>query len=108
MSKNAKESLNQFLNLEENLYGFRSEISPFYPGTIYDGGELGYSLAVAMGAVLDNEDLTAVVILGDGECETGCISAAWKSIKCLGKKEDTYYQSLILMNIVWVEDLCCL
>ena len=86
MSKNAKESLNQFLNLEENLYGFRSEISPFYPGTIYDGGELGYSLAVAMGAVLDNEDLTAVVILGDGECETGCISAAWKSIKCLGKK----------------------
>ena len=84
--QNAKESLNQFLNLEENLYGFRSEISPFYPGTIYDGGELGYSLAVAMGAVLDNEDLTAVVILGDGECETGCISAAWKSIKCLGKK----------------------
>lgn len=81
-----EDALKEFLNLEKNILGIRSEIGPFYPGTIYDGGELGYSLAVAMGAVLDNEDLTVVVVLGDGECETGCISAAWNSIKCLGTR----------------------
>lgn len=86
MSSNPKEAMKQFLNLEKNILGIRSEIGPFYPGTIYDGGELGYSLAVAMGAVLDDEELTAVVIIGDGECETGCLSGSWNSIKCLGTK----------------------
>ena len=86
MSDNLKEAINQFLNMEKNIPGIRSEIGPFFPGSIYDGGELGYSLAVAMGAVLNDEELTAVVIIGDGECETGCLAGAWNSIKCLGTK----------------------
>lgn len=80
------EQLKGFVNIEKLVEGFRSEIGPLYPGTIYDGGELGYSLAVAMGAVLNNEDIVAISIIGDGECETGCLSASWNSIKCLGNK----------------------
>lgn len=80
------ERLIGFVNIEKRIEGIRSEIGPFYPGTIYDGGELGYSLATAMGAILNNESLIAMTIIGDGECETGCLSATWNSIKCLGKK----------------------
>ncbi len=78
--------MEQFVNIEHQICGMRSEINPFYPGTIYDGGELGYSYAVAMGAALNNEDLITVSVIGDGEAETGCLSATWKSLHCLGKK----------------------
>ena len=56
----------------------RTENSPFLPGLIYDGGELGYSLPVAFGSILDHPDLLSVCIIGDGEFETGTISAAWR------------------------------
>ncbi|HSW48462.1 MAG TPA: phosphoketolase [Candidatus Saccharimonadales bacterium] len=58
-------------------YGFSSHASPEMPGLILEGGELGYSLASAYGAVLDNPDLLAVCLIGDGEAETGAIAAAW-------------------------------
>lgn len=55
----------------------RTEVNPFMPGTIYDGGELGYSLAVAIGAVMDAPNTLCVCIIGDGEAETGTLSASW-------------------------------
>ncbi len=58
-------------------YGFSSHSTPEIPGTILEGGELGYSLSSAYGAVLDNPDLLAVTLIGDGEAETGAIAAAW-------------------------------
>ncbi len=58
-------------------YGFSSHCSPEVPGAILEGGELGYSLASAYGAVLDNPDLIAACLIGDGEAETGAIAAAW-------------------------------
>ncbi len=58
-------------------YGFSSHCSPETPGLILEGGELGYSLASAYGAVLDNPDLLAVCLVGDGEAETGAIAAGW-------------------------------
>ncbi len=58
-------------------YGFSSHASPESPGLILEGGELGYSLGSAYGAVLDNPDLLAVCLIGDGEAETGAIAAAW-------------------------------
>lgn len=58
-------------------YGFSSHASPEIPGLMLEGGELGYSLSSAYGAVLDNPDLLAVCLVGDGEAETGAIAAAW-------------------------------
>ncbi|HYK08674.1 MAG TPA: phosphoketolase [Candidatus Eisenbacteria bacterium] len=58
-------------------YGFSSHSNPEAPGLILEGGELGYSLATAYGAILDNPDLLAVCMIGDGEAETGPINTAW-------------------------------
>jgi len=58
-------------------YGFPSHSSPATPGVILEGGELGYSLSTSYGAVLDNPDLIAVTLVGDGENETAASSAAW-------------------------------
>ncbi len=58
-------------------YGFTSHVSPEVPGAILEGGELGYSLSSAFGAVMDNPDLLAACLIGDGEAETGAIAAAW-------------------------------
>ncbi len=58
-------------------YGFPSHSSPATPGVILEGGELGYSLASSYGAVLDNPDLIAVNLIGDGEAETGALATAW-------------------------------
>ena len=64
--------------VHECLQRIRTEISPYMPGTVYDGGELGYSLPVSFGAVTDFPDRIAVCIIGDGEFETGTISSAWR------------------------------
>ncbi len=58
-------------------YGFPSHSSPATPGVILEGGELGYSLATAYGAVLDNPDVIAACLVGDGEAETGALATAW-------------------------------
>lgn len=67
-------------------YGFSSHCSPETPGLILEGGELGYSLASAYGAVLDNPDLLAVCLIGDGEAETGAIAAGWHINKLVDPK----------------------
>lgn len=61
--------------------GFNSHLSPEMPGVILEGGELGYSLATAYGAVLDNPDMIAACLIGDGEAETGAIATAWHANK---------------------------
>lgn len=61
----------------KDFCSIRTEVNPFYPGTIYDGGELGYSLAVAFGSVLDKPHSLCVCIIGDGEAETGTLAASW-------------------------------
>ncbi len=58
-------------------YGFPSHSSPATPGTILEGGELGYSLSTAYGAVLDNPDLIAACLVGDGEFETATMATSW-------------------------------
>lgn len=58
-------------------YGFPSHSNPGTPGAILEGGELGYSLSTASGAVLDNPDLIATCLVGDGEAETGPTATAW-------------------------------
>src|SRR3954466_12247731 len=63
--------------------GFPSHLGPMVPGTIHEGGELGYALATAFGAALDNPDLIAACIGGDGEAETGPTAGAWHSNKFL-------------------------
>ncbi len=58
-------------------YGFPSHSNPEAPGVILEGGELGYALATAYGAVLDNPDLLVACVIGDGEAETGATATAW-------------------------------
>lgn len=76
--RNKKEVLFDIDNIHKCLSEIRTEIGPFFPGTIYDGGELGYSLPVAFGSVIDSPDLLTVCIVGDGEFETGTISSSWR------------------------------
>ena len=63
--------------------GFPSHVAPIVPGTIHEGGELGYALATGFGAALDNPDLIVAAIIGDGEAETGPTAGAWHSNKFL-------------------------
>lgn len=63
--------------------GFASHLTAHIPGSIHEGGELGYCLSVAFGSVFDNPDLITTCIIGDGEAETGPLSTSWNSIKYL-------------------------
>lgn len=67
--------------------GFPSHTNPGTPGAILEGGELGYCLATAYGAVLDNPSLIAVCVVGDGEAESGPLAASWHSNKYLNPAE---------------------
>ena len=68
--------------------GVSSHVAPETPGSIHEGGELGYSLSHAAGAVLDNPDLIAACVVGDGEAETGPLATSWNINKFLNKKTD--------------------
>src|ERR1700742_4643583 len=68
--------------------GIPSHVSPECPGSMHEGGELGYSLSYAFGAVFDNPDLIAACIVGDGEAETGPLATSWHSNKFLNSKKD--------------------
>lgn len=69
-------------------YGYPSHSNPGAPGAILEGGELGYSLAVSFGSVLDNPELVTVCLVGDGESETGPLAAAWQANKLLSPITD--------------------
>src|SRR5437868_11092433 len=68
--------------------GIPSHVAPQTPGSINEGGELGYSLVHAYGAVFDNPDLIAACVIGDGEAETGPLAASWHSNKFLNAVRD--------------------
>lgn len=66
-----RKGLNNLITGFSTPGGFPSHINAQVPGSIHEGGELGYALSVAFGAVMDNKDLIVPVIVGDGEAETG-------------------------------------
>jgi xylulose-5-phosphate/fructose-6-phosphate phosphoketolase len=68
--------------------GIPSHAAPETPGSIHEGGELGYSLAHAYGAVFDNPDLLSCCVIGDGEAETGALATSWHSNKFLNPERD--------------------
>lgn len=78
--------------------GFPSHIYPGLPGTIHEGGELGYALATSFGAVLDNPDLIVACIVGDGEAETGPTATAWHSTKFIDPKESGAVLPIVHIN----------
>ena len=78
--------------------GIPSHASPETPGSINEGGELGYSLMHAYGAVLDNPDLLAACVIGDGEAETGPLAASWHSNKFLNPVRDGVVLPILHLN----------
>lgn len=78
--------------------GVPSHVAPETPGSIHEGGELGYSLAHAFGAVLDNPDLIAVCVVGDGEAETGPLATSWHGNKFLNRKTDGIVLPILHLN----------
>ena len=78
--------------------GAPSHCAPETPGSINEGGELGYSIAHAFGAVFDNPDLIATVVVGDGEAETGPLATSWQSNKFLNPVTDGAVLPILHLN----------
>ncbi|HLY18406.1 MAG TPA: phosphoketolase family protein [Bryobacteraceae bacterium] len=78
--------------------GIPSHVAPETPGSIHEGGELGYSLLHAYGAVFDNPDLIACCVVGDGEAETGSLAASWHSNKFLNPARDGAVLPILHLN----------
>ncbi|MEG2351599.1 MAG: phosphoketolase family protein [Bacilli bacterium] len=78
--------------------GVSSHVAPETPGSIHEGGELGYSLSHAYGAVLDNPDLIAVCVVGDGEAETGPLATSWHGNKFINKNTDGVVLPILHLN----------
>ena len=78
--------------------GIPSHASPETPGSIHEGGELGYSLLHAYGAVFDNPDLIACCVVGDGEAETGALATSWHSNKFLNAARDGAVLPILHLN----------
>jgi xylulose-5-phosphate/fructose-6-phosphate phosphoketolase len=78
--------------------GIPSHAAPETPGSIHEGGELGYALVHAYGAVFDNPDLIACCVIGDGEAETGALAASWHSNKFLNPVTDGAVLPILHLN----------
>src|SRR5688572_3911812 len=78
--------------------GIPSHASPECPGSIHEGGELGYSLSHAFGAAFDNPDLIVACVVGDGEAETGPLATAWHSNKFLDPRTDGAVLPILHLN----------
>ncbi|MFT5301386.1 MAG: xylulose-5-phosphate/fructose-6-phosphate phosphoketolase [Mariniblastus sp.] len=78
--------------------GIPSHVAPETPGSIHEGGELGYSLSHAFGAVFDNPDLIAACVIGDGEAETGPLATSWHSNKFLNPITDGVVLPILHLN----------
>ena len=78
--------------------GIPSHVAPETPGSIHEGGELGYSLSHAYGAVFDNPDLIAACVVGDGEAETGPLATSWHSNKFLNPVTDGAVLPILHLN----------
>ncbi len=78
--------------------GTSSHVSPQIPGSINEGGELGYSMSHALGAVLDNPSLIATVVIGDGEAETGPLATSWHVNKLINPQTDGVILPVLNLN----------
>ncbi len=78
--------------------GIPSHVSVTTPGSIHEGGELGYVLVHAFGAVMDNPDLLAVAVVGDGEAETGPLEGSWKGVSFLNPTRDGAVLPILHLN----------
>ena len=78
--------------------GIPSHVAPETPGSIHEGGELGYALAHAYGAAFDNPDLLVACVVGDGEAETGPLAASWHSNKFLSPRTDGAVLPILHLN----------
>ena len=78
--------------------GIPSHVAPETPGSIHEGGELGYSVAHAYGAALDNPDLLVCCVVGDGEAETGPLAASWHSNKFINPARDGAVLPILHLN----------
>ncbi|WP_455379533.1 phosphoketolase family protein [Petrachloros mirabilis] len=78
--------------------GIPSHVAPETPGSIHEGGELGYALSHAYGAVFDNPDLIATCVIGDGEAETGPLATSWHSNKFLNPVADGVVLPILHLN----------
>ena len=78
--------------------GIPSHVAPETPGSIHEGGELGYSLAHAYGAAFDNPDLLVACVVGDGEAETGPLATSWHSNKFLNPARDGAVLPILHLN----------
>src|SRR5207237_743924 len=78
--------------------GIPSHVAPDTPGSIHEGGELGYSLSHAFGAAFDNPDLLVACVVGDGEAETGALATSWHSNKFLNPARDGAVLPILHLN----------
>jgi xylulose-5-phosphate/fructose-6-phosphate phosphoketolase len=78
--------------------GISSHVAPTTPGSIHEGGELGYSLSHAFGAAFDNPNLIVACVIGDGEAETGPLATAWQSNKLLNARSDGAVLPILHLN----------
>ncbi|WP_426564959.1 phosphoketolase family protein [Angustibacter sp. McL0619] len=78
--------------------GIPSHVAPETPGSIHEGGELGYALVHAYGAAFDNPDLLVACVIGDGEAETGALAASWHSNKFLNPRRDGTVLPILHLN----------
>src|SRR5205814_3717711 len=78
--------------------GIPSHVAPETPGSIHEGGELGYALSHAFGAAFDNPDLLVAAVIGDGEAETGPLATSWQSNKFLNPARDGAVLPILHLN----------
>lgn len=93
-----EKGLKQLFKMSSFPGGLSSHVSPQIPGSIHEGGELGYSLSHAFGAVFDNPSLITACVVGDGEAETGPLATAWHSNKFLNAKTDGAVLPILHLN----------
>ncbi|MEO6890301.1 MAG: phosphoketolase family protein [Ktedonobacteraceae bacterium] len=92
------EGMHHFFRQFSTPGGVPSHVSVPTPGSIHEGGELGYVLVHAFGAVFDNPDLVAIAVVGDGEAETGPLEGSWKSLKFLNPVRDGAVLPILHLN----------
>lgn len=93
-----KNGLKQLFKTSSFPGGLSSHVSPQVPGSMHEGGELGYSLSHSFGAVFDNPDLIVACVVGDGEAETGPLATAWHSNKFLNPRTDGAVLPILHLN----------
>ena len=93
-----EEGLKKFMKKFSFPGGTSSHVAPVVPGSIHEGGELGYSLSHAFGAAFDNPDLIVAVMVGDGEAETGPLATSWHGNKFLNPKYDGAVLPILHLN----------